>query len=96
VLLLVDDHLAIAALVKFSGGLKNASGTKELNDIEKFYENMLKLLENIPESKQKRVFRARFYGRISLLLTLQCAHTNFSTNLDKHIYFEQLVQHKGS
>ncbi|PHZ10005.1 uncharacterized protein RHIMIDRAFT_293954, partial [Rhizopus microsporus ATCC 52813] len=61
VLFLIDDHLITTALVELSGGLKKVSGTKELNDIEKFYENMLQLFDNIPESKQKRVFCARFY-----------------------------------
>ncbi|CEG83006.1 hypothetical protein RMATCC62417_16989 [Rhizopus microsporus] len=65
VLFLVDDHLITTALVEFLGGLKKVSRTEELSDIEKLYENMLKLLENILNQSKSELFVLDFMTSIS-------------------------------
>ncbi|KAI9260990.1 hypothetical protein EDC94DRAFT_520150, partial [Helicostylum pulchrum] len=50
------------ALVEFSGGSQfNATSKKEASDINKLYENLKVMIENIPESIPSKVYCVRYY-----------------------------------
>lgn len=50
-------------------GLRKISSTKELNDAEKLYENLPKLLENILESKQQQVYsKLTSFNKLALII----------------------------
>ncbi|KAI7888833.1 uncharacterized protein EV154DRAFT_425059 [Mucor mucedo] len=70
VIVSVKDQRLSISLVEFSGGINsNNTQAKEKHDITKLYNNMVKVIENIPEEQKKQVFAVRFFSKIRTFIS---------------------------